>query len=171
VYVEASIDGTNWEILETSSGSLDNPTGSSYGWGYTGNSAGWIKESIDLSRFSGKKVTIRFDYVTDAAIVNNGFLVDDIGILETGYFEDFEASDGGWTALGFARIENSLPQTYQLAMLFQNGTETRVEKLDIAEDQTIDIPIRLGRGEEVVLVVSATTRYTIEAASYQIEIH
>ena len=43
VYVEASTDGEHWEMLTTPSGTASNPNGSSYGWGYTGQSNGWIQ--------------------------------------------------------------------------------------------------------------------------------
>jgi hypothetical protein len=31
------------------------------------------------------------------------------------YSTDFEADDGGWTAVGFVRVNNVLPQTFRLA--------------------------------------------------------
>ena len=35
-------------------------------------------EEVDLSQFAGKKVQIRFEYITDAAINGEGFLLDDV---------------------------------------------------------------------------------------------
>jgi bacillopeptidase F (M6 metalloprotease family) len=58
VYVEASLDGKQWQILTTPSGTPDDPTGNSFGWGYNGVSGGWIQESVDLSQFAGQKVHI-----------------------------------------------------------------------------------------------------------------
>ena len=89
VYLEASTDGENWDILITPSGTADDPTGSSYGWGYTGQSEGWIQETVDLSQYAGEIVTLRFDYITDAAVVNKGFLIDDISIPEIGLQRGF----------------------------------------------------------------------------------
>ena len=53
----------------------DNPSGNSYGWGYTGSTGDWIQERVDLSQFAGQKVQIRFEYVTDAAVNEEGFLL------------------------------------------------------------------------------------------------
>lgn len=170
VYLEASTDGETWEILITPSGTADNPTGSSYGWAYTGDSGGWIKETIDLSRYAGEMVTLRFDYITDAAVVNRGFLLDDISIPEIGYFEDFESLDESWEAAGFIRIKNLLPQTYRLALIHHTGSDTSIEIVPFDGSSFLEIPIDISSGDDVVLVVTATTRFTLESAQYQIDI-
>jgi hypothetical protein len=36
VYLMASLDGENWQILTTPSGTASDPTGNNQGWGYTG---------------------------------------------------------------------------------------------------------------------------------------
>ena len=112
VYLMASPDGQNWEILNTPSGKLDNPSGNSYGWAYNGKSGDnlnedistWIQESVDLSQFAGQQVQLRFEYLTDAAVNGEGFYLDDIAIPEIDYFTDFEQDTGGWQGAGFVRI-------------------------------------------------------------------
>jgi hypothetical protein len=42
--------------------------------------------------------------------------------------------------------------------------------IPLNEDQTAQISISLGRNETAYLVVSGTTRFTRETASYQIEV-
>src|SRR5450759_1437998 len=64
VFLEASTDGVSWKILTTPSGTADNPSGNSYGWGYNGKSSGWIQENVDLSQFAGKVVSLRFESVS-----------------------------------------------------------------------------------------------------------
>jgi hypothetical protein len=44
VYVEVSENGENWEILTTPSGTGTDPSGNSYGWGYTGVTDGLKEE-------------------------------------------------------------------------------------------------------------------------------
>jgi hypothetical protein len=125
---------------------------------------------VDISQFVGQQVQIRFEYITDAAVNGEGFLVDDIAVPEIGYFSDFETDDGGWEADGFVRIQNILPQTFELTLI-RLGNETTVERITIAADNTADIPIQFGGDvEAVVLVVSGTTRFTRQKASYQISI-
>lgn len=169
LYVEASTDGQTWEILTTPSGTAENPSGNSYGWGYTGSSGGWIQEHVDLSQYAGEEVQIRFEYVTDAAVHGSGFLLDDVQIEAIDHRSDFEADDGGWVAEGFARIENILPQTYRLSLITRGDTTT-VTEIALDPDQTAAIPLSLSRGEEAVLIVTGTTRFTRERAAYQIEI-
>ncbi|MCZ2127573.1 MAG: immune inhibitor A [Anaerolineales bacterium] len=166
VYLEVSEDGKEWQILPTPSGRGTNPSGNAYGWGYTGVSDGWINEQIDLSAYAGKKIFIRFEYVTDAAVNGEGFLLDDISVNADGYSSDFEADDGGWQADGFARVQNSLPQTFRLALV-QDDTITFIP---VAEDQTAQISLSLKSGKSAYLVVAGTTRFTRELATYQIEI-
>ena len=122
LYLEASVDGKTWKIIDTPACSNEDKSGNAYGCGYTGKSGGgseakWIHETVHLSGYAGKKVQLRFEYVTDAALNGEGLLLDDLAIEAANYTEDFEAGDGGWESAGFARIENILPQTFRLALV------------------------------------------------------
>ena len=169
LYLEASTDGATWEILKTPSGTDYNPSGNAYGWGYTGKSRGWIEETVDLSKFAGQKVFIRFEYITDAAVNGEGLLLDDVRVDAAGYRSDFEADDGGWAAEGFARIENVLPQTFRLSLILK-GDSTTVTEIELSPTQTAEIPLSLKPGEQAVLIVAGTTRFTTIPARYQIEV-
>jgi immune inhibitor A len=168
-YLEASTDGETWEILTTPSGTGENPTGGSHGWGYNGQTNGWVTEEVDLSQFAGQTVQIRFEYVTDAALNGEGFLLDDVQVDAINYQSDFEADDGGWIPSGFVRVENVLPQTYRLSLILKGDTTT-VTHIPLNADQTVDIPLSLKSGEEAILIVAGTTRFTRLPAAYQIEI-
>jgi len=169
VFLEASTDGDVWEILTTPSGTAEDPSGNSYGWGYNGQTNDWKTEEVDLSQFAGQKVQIRFEYVTDAALNGEGFLLDDVQIEAANYQSDFEADDGGWEAAGFVRVENILPQTYRLALITK-GETTTVTQIPLNADQTVDIPLSLNSGEEAVLVITGTTRFSRLPAAYEIEV-
>jgi immune inhibitor A len=175
VYVEVSDDGGGtWEIMETPSGTGENPSGNSYGWGYTGPSGGgdgrWIQERVDLSAYAGGQVLIRFEYVTDAAVNGEGFLLDDVSIEAIEYAEDFEEGDGGWEAHGFARIYNYLPQTYRVVII-EDGVETRVLDLPLDDDQHGEIEFSIGdKVDQAVVIVIGTSRYTWQEAPYAIQI-
>jgi len=169
LYLEASTDGKTWQILTTPSGTDYNPTGNAYGWGYTGQTGDWVEDEIDLSQFAGQKVQIRFEYITDAAVNGEGFLLDNVRVDAAGYTSDFEADDGGWIAEGFARVENVLPQTFRLSLIIKGDTTT-VTHITVNADQTAEFPFSLKPGEEAILIVTGTTRYTRVPAAYQIEI-
>jgi immune inhibitor A len=142
LYLEASTDGEVWEILQTPSGTDYNPSGNSYGWGYTGQTGHWIEETVDLSQYAGQNVWIRFEYITDAAINGEGLLLDDVRIEAINYQSDFEADEGGWEAQGFARVDNVLPQTYRLSLILKGDTTT-VTNIELNPDQTVEIPLSL----------------------------
>jgi hypothetical protein len=169
VFLEASTDGETWQILTTPSGTGEDPSGNSYGWGYNGQTNDWVTEEIDLSQFAGQKVQVRFEYITDAALNGEGFLLDDVSVDAINYQSDFEADDGGWQAAGFARVENVLPQTYRLALITKGDTTT-VTQIPLNPDQTAEIPLSLNSGEEAILIVTGNTRFTRLPAAYQVEI-
>jgi immune inhibitor A len=173
LYLSASVDGKKWKFLTTPSGTADNPSGSSYGWGYNGESGSgpeWIQEKVDLSEYAGKVVQLRFEYVTDAAVNGEGFLLDDVAIPEIGYSSDFENDTGGWQADGFARIRNVLPQVFHLALITK-GDPTTVQIFELPADNTIDIPFQTTRStNDLILVVTGTTRFTHQQASYTLSI-
>lgn len=169
VFLEASTDGQNWEILTTPSGTAEDPSGNSYGWGWNGQTNGWVTEEVDLSQFAGQTVQIRFEYVTDAALNGEGFLLDDVRIDAIDYTSDFEADDGGWQGEGFVRVANVLPQTYRLNLVIEGATTT-VTPITLNPDQTAEIPLSLNNGERATLIMAGTTRFTRQPAAYQIEI-
>ncbi len=172
LYVEASRDNERWEVLITPSGTPEDPVGNSFGWGYNGASGGgesprWIQEQVDLSQFAGQEVTLRFEYVTDAEANGEGFLLDDLEIPQAGYFSDFEADTGGWEAQGFVRVQNILPQTFRVAVIKQ-GSTTTVEKFALSGENRLQIPVDFRGGvNEIILVVSGTSRFTNQPANYQ----
>jgi bacillopeptidase F (M6 metalloprotease family) len=111
--------------LITPSGTGEDPSGNSYGWGYNGVSGGWIEESVDLSIYAGKIVQLRFEYVTDAAVNGEGLLLDDISIEAVNTTTDFETDEGGWQPQGFVRVQNVLPQTFRLAWILLERRRSR----------------------------------------------
>ncbi len=175
VYLEASTDGENWKILDTTFGTSDNPQGYSYGTGYTGysgdsNSPVWVHETVDLSQYAGQNLIIRFEYITDGNVTGEGFLLDDLSIPQIGYSTGFETEEVGWQANGWARIQNVLPQNYSLALI-SFGDTTTVQYITLNPDVSADIPFTLGEGKDsIVLVVSGITRFTRQLAPYRFSV-
>lgn len=171
-YLLSSTNGKDWEIIQAPSTTSEDPTGNNYGWGYndlSGDGPVWIQERVDISHLAGKKVQLRFEYITDTAVNGEGMLVDDIAIPETGYFEDFEGESSDWQADGFVRVSNVLPQTFKLALI-TFGNKTAVEYLMLTDDNTVEIDLKISDDvDEAVLVVLGTTRYTRQPAAYQLD--
>jgi hypothetical protein len=62
----------------------------------------WVNAEFDLDAYRGDVITVRFTYFTDGAAVENGALIDNVGIDAIGFFEDFEGETlSGWDAEGF----------------------------------------------------------------------
>ena len=175
-YVEASTDGQTWQILNTPSCTTENKSGNSYGCGYNGTSGGgdaaqWIQEKVDLSQYAGQKVQVKFEYVTDPAVNGEGLLLDDIAVPAVNYSTDFEKDDGGWQAAGFARVENVLPQIFRLALVVKSASGgSTVTPVNLSADNTVDLPLNLQNGDKATLVVTGTTRFTNEMATYSVEV-
>ena len=131
-YVSVSADGgASWEILPATSATTRDPYRIAYGPSYTGASGGWRLERADLAPFAGRRVLLRFDYVTDDAINRPGWCIDDIAVSETGFFDDDAAQQtdddaetaGEWTANGFVRAGGrSVEQRFALRLVERNGS-------------------------------------------------
>ncbi|MEW6281291.1 MAG: zinc carboxypeptidase, partial [Candidatus Eremiobacterota bacterium] len=63
VFVEASTDGQSWESLKNVTGASD-----------------WNSHAVDLSKFDGQSVQVRFRLQTDSSQVHDGFYLDNMVI-------------------------------------------------------------------------------------------
>ena len=170
LYLTATEDGENWEILRPSTCTEKDPTGANYGCGLNGKSDGWINEMVDLSAYTGKKVTLRFEYITDMAVNGDGFVIDDISIEAINYFSDFEKDQGGWFGEGFVRIKNFLPQSFGIALL-KNGSEDPVEKIINFEGLNYSRKVEISQTQiKPIIIISGLTRITHQPAAYEIKI-
>ena len=157
-YVAASTDGgKTWEALPGSQTTDYNPVEASYGPGYTGKSGGWVEEEIDLSAYAGRKVLLRFEYVSDDATSLTGFAIDDIEIPELGFRDDAD-SDAGWTVEGFEQIEGPLSQRF-IVQVIRDGEVTRV---DLDSKNRAEIAL----GGPATIVIAGVAEGTAETASY-----
>ncbi len=180
-YLEVSADGgKTWTIIQTPSGTDSNPAGSNLGWGYTGCSGGgvtgnaceaqWINEKVDLSAYAGQKILVRFEYITDAALNYASVMLDDISVPEINYACSFESDNCGWESKGFARVDNVLPQTFVVQLIHESGGQTTVERVPLDANRQGSLALNLLDGDTAILVVSGTTPFTTELASFELEI-
>ena len=177
-YVAASTDGgTTWTPLKGRYTTTENPNGNSYGHGWTGVSGGkgspkWVEESVDLSAYAGKRVLVRFEYVTDEGYNRPGFAVDDFRVPEIGYSDDAEA-DNGWVTQGFVRIGSKMPQQWLVALV-EKGRPNRVTQIVVSTDGTGALDVAgFGPGKavrEAVLVVAPLAPKTTEPARYTVTV-
>jgi immune inhibitor A len=180
-YVEVSADGgETWKIIPTPSGTDANPAGSNQGWGYTGCSGGgetgkgcnpqWIQEKVDLSAFAGKKILVRFEYITDAALSYDSLMLDDFSVPEINYTCSLEKDSCGWDSKGFVRVDNVLPQTFVVQLIHRSGDQTTVERLPLDANRQGSLSLSLKSRDIAILVVSGTAPFTTQEASFELEI-
>lgn len=177
-YASVSTDGGGtWVTLKSSSCTKEDPNKSNLGCGYTGSSGGkgndpvWKDETADLSAYAGKKIQLRFEVVSDAAVHREGLAVDNIEIPEI-KFKDGVNTVNGWKAEGFVRSNNVLPQTWSVQVIFTKDDNTReVKRMTLDGNNTGTLAIPLGAGYKgAVIAVSPTTLVTTEQANYEIKI-
>lgn len=181
-YVQVSADGgKTWDILPGRYTTTSNPNGASYGHAYTGRSgvtddkskapAQWVQEQVDLTSYAGKRILLRFEYITDDMYNAPSFAVDDIAIPEIGFSDDVEGGGSGWQANGFVRVDNVLPQRYMVQVI-QVGAPTRVARIPLDNQNRGSFTIT-GFGKDVsraILIVTAHAPVTTEPTEYQFAI-
>ena len=176
VYVSVSADGQKWTTLKTEATTTDDPNGNNLGNGMTGKSGGgakpaWVKQTADLSAYAGKKVQLRFEYVTDAALDFDAFALDDIAIPEIGFTDDVEKADSGWTANGFIRSSNVVAQRYVVQVIHFGATPT-IER-HFVDNGTLELDVDGSKDRKApILAVSAlaprstqTTPFTVSVSA------
>ena len=179
-YVEVSTDGgSTWDVLEAPSSSPGNPVGNSYGPGYTGRSGGWLSEQVDLTPYAGRRVDLRFHYVTDAALDGTGICIRDILLrpsasAEGPGSETALSGDGiggaDWQAEGFIWTDNRVPQDY-IVQVIEVGDGTRVRRMELDVKNRGGVLIEgLEDLDEVVIVVAALASKTLQEAGYTLSV-
>jgi hypothetical protein len=171
-YLTVSTDGgETYQTVKTPSSTERNPNNSNLGWGYTGDSGGdstarWIQESVDLTPFAGEKVLLRFEAVTDLAVNLSGLAIDDIEIPELGFKDDAE-TDTGWTAEGWVRTNNFVPQNFIAQIVgFGKDGSTTVTRLPLNPDNTAAWDLPMSQWKVGVLILSATAVKSSEPALF-----
>ena len=172
-YVAVSTDGgEKWQLLPGRYTTDENPVGNAFGVGWTGISGGgstpeWVEEQVDLTPFAGQEVLLRFEYVTDDAVNEAGFLLDDISIPEIGYADDGESGPAGWESAGWLLTDNRLKQNWLVQLVRADGNDVIVETMEVGPDGRGQLNVEgIGSGDTVFMTVSGLTRFTTEPADY-----
>lgn len=171
-YVMVSIDdGATWSLLDSPEMTDFNPHGNAYGLGYSGESLGWVAESLSLDAYAGRaNVLVRFALITDDATLLPGMFIDDVAIPQIGYFSDFEGDGDEWTPQGFIWTDNRLPQQVWVQAAQVVGESIEVTRwLATDETHTWTLPIIQG-AVKVALTVSPFAPVTTVPMPYTLEI-
>lgn len=177
-YVEVSADnGATWQPLAITGSHTDNPNGLNLGNGLTGTNSGdgqsWTSVTADLSAYAGKQVQLRFATVTDGSVDHQGMAVAALNIPQLN-FTDAATSDTGWTAKGWLRTTNVLPETYtvQAALFGSDGSFQKVVAVPVGADGTgqLAIPHAGSQISRVLVAVAPLAPATTLPASYTLDL-
>lgn len=167
-YLLASVNGGTWQVLGPDVCPLSYQSSNGTVCTFNGQTESWLSQSFDLSRFAGQIVSLRFEVVSDGALSDEGFALDNIEIPEISYREDFEGGYGGWESEGFSRIKNVVPQTFLVTLLTSNSQDP-VKKYTINPGEELELILDPNCYEEdPILVVSGVSHYSRQLADYTI---
>ena len=171
IYVEVSVDGgQTWRIIETLATSPENPIGNGFGPGYTGDSGGWLKESVDLSPYAGEDLWVRFQYVTDDAVNANGACFRDLSIERPGAAAGITADGLAWESRGFVFTDNLVRQEFQV-QLITTGDEPQVRRLNLDANNAGELTVLPpGDGERLIVAVGSLAEKTRQPAGYTLSV-
>ncbi|MEA2498346.1 MAG: hypothetical protein QOH26_751, partial [Actinomycetota bacterium] len=186
-YVRVSTDGgRTFEFQNTAEcgGRSTDPNGNNRSvaetGGITGDSAGWQTCTLDLTKYAGKKVVIRFEYDTDQAVTEPGFVVDNVKltagtetIWRTVKFEKAKNAFrfGGDGILKWLRIKPLASNRPLLQVVTINDGKVTRQKFrrpafSASEDRfQLTTPARVS-GQRSILVVSAITPIATDPFTY-----
>ncbi|MES4890181.1 immune inhibitor A domain-containing protein [Streptomyces sp. NPDC096012] len=124
LYTEVSTDGgANWTALDGTVDGQAIPRDGSGKPALTGTVDGYKKLSYSLDAYAGKKIDLRFRYLTDGGVALKGFAADEIAVTADGsavFSDNAESTDAGWTATGFSRIGASFTKDYKQYYIAEN---------------------------------------------------
>ncbi len=171
-YFSISQDGgETWNIVPTENSTFANPNGTAFGPGLTGITDGWVKDSVDLSPYTGSEVLIRLEYITDDAIHDRGACFDDFSIPEIGWSDSTETT-GGWVSEGFALINDRLPVEYLVQVIHDtDSTPAEVTRVTVDQNGNATVTVRgPNSDEQLVLAVSVVTPHVTGSLDYTVDI-
>ncbi|MET9732907.1 immune inhibitor A domain-containing protein [Streptomyces sp. NPDC006458] len=131
-YAEVSTDGgANWKALDGTADGQPIGRDGSNAPALTGFSETYKKLSYSLDAYAGKKIGLRFRYVTDGGVAENGFAADSIVVTADGaalFSDNAEGDDAGWTKNGFSRIGASITNDYDQFYIAENRQYVSYDK-------------------------------------------
>ncbi len=173
-YVSVSTDGgQTWQALPGDNTTTDDPVAQAYGPGYSGVSGGgadpaWLAERVSLAQFTGQKIKLRFEYVTDGGTHLEGWVIRSVSIsTDSGSSGVLPAPDLN----GFVVVDAPLAQTY-IVRLIKTMSDGSVAVVDAPLDATESGELRFdGTGvETAVLAIAGSTEGTNQLAPYTVQL-
>jgi hypothetical protein len=168
VYLSASRDdGFTWQILRGLRTTSDRSTGNNLGEGWTGSTgADWTNEEVDLTRFAGSEILLRFEYVTDQSYNGEGYAFRDVRIPQLGLNEP-GAAEVPWSSDGWVRVDAPIPERWNLRLVRWTPAGVSVDPVAVDADGTATVQLD-DLSVRNLLVIAPTAPRTLVPANYSI---
>lgn len=192
-YVQVRETGTTaWTNISGTITTTKDPNLQNLGYGITGASNGWTGATFNLVSYSGKTIDVRFNYITDVAVAEAGFYVDNIKVVDGRtvlYTDNADASNATLDGFEISNGKLLTNQYYLLEWRTHSGVDmslahimrgTSIMKYEpgllvwYVDDSFTDNWVGLHPGEGFVGVVDADQNVlvwssnTVASAGYQI---
>lgn len=167
LHLLASTNGTEWEVLRGAHMDVLSRFGNAPGPHYISTDGIWMADFVDLTPYVGAMVYVRFEYVTNNALADSGFFIDDFSIPELDWADDVESGVEDWEVQGFIRTNGQVEQQWAIALL----------------DPTANVPIQIIKAEggyvqanihvatnDAVLLVGSLAPFTAQPSTYHLEL-
>ena len=186
-YVRVSKDnGASYEYVPTADcgGKATDPNGNNRAitesGGITGDSGGWKDCTLDLTPYAGGPVLIRFEYDTDQAVTEPGYVVDNVSLVDgeekLWNTTKFEKRARGWSFGGdgikkwmrLAPLSKNRPLV-QVVSVSGNKVRrvTRTRRHYVRKNRSLALGVPVGiRGEKTILIFSGTTPIATDPYRY-----
>ncbi|MBD0736782.1 protease [Streptomyces sp. CBMA29] len=132
LYTEASADGgATWTALDGTANGKSIPRDGGGTPALTGTNGAYQDLSFPLDAYAGKQIQLRFRYLTDGGVAQQGFAADAISVTADGatvFTDGAETDDNGWTAKGFSRIGASFTNDYPQYYIAENRQYVSYDK-------------------------------------------
>ncbi|WP_328538508.1 immune inhibitor A domain-containing protein [Streptomyces sp. NBC_00344] len=132
LYAEVSTDGgADWNAIDGKADGAQIPRDGSDKPALTGSSTTYKSLSYPLDAYAGKKIDLRFRYLSDGGVAGKGFAADAISVNADGaplFTDSAETDDAGWTADGFSRIAESFTKDYPQYYIAENRQYVSYDK-------------------------------------------
>ena len=132
----------------------------------------WLPQEVDLSAYGGKKILVRFEYISLPDQENPGIALDNLEIPELNILDDAEGSDSPWTLNGWQHVDNHVNQKF-LVQMGSVGSSTKmpsVRQLIGPEDDAIsgEWTFAADTNEPLVFVISGLSDDADGAAQFEL---
>jgi len=162
-------DGQTWQVVGGQGAALHGEKAP--GAFYSGQSAAWINEQIDLRAYAGRKVLIRFEYLTDGRETLPGVALDDIGIVELSDLDDAEALTSPWEMAGFLRIRGAVIQNWTVSVVIVDADgRATVDTVQLDVLNTGRAAFTVPDGGRATLIIGAMAPFTAYRADYKLTV-